>query len=248
MLPPWAEGWESDLPTLAAFMCDFLETVMGRYKGEIRRWVICAGFNQANALRLDDDDRLRLAFRLFEAAAHIDPTLELVLNVAQPWGDYLVNEEHTISPLTFPDDLLRAGVNLSAVEMEIRMGITPRGSLPRDLLETARVLNLFGHLGLPLEIVLSCPSSTEPDPVAAIHDQAMAKVGFSPAPTPEAQAEWGASFSALALCTPHVRAVTWDHWSEDQPHLTPNGGLVSATGQVKPLLGRLKTLRTAHLR
>ena len=31
MLPDWAVGWRGDLPTLAAFMCDFLETVIGRY-------------------------------------------------------------------------------------------------------------------------------------------------------------------------------------------------------------------------
>src|SRR4029450_1997580 len=113
------------LPTLAAFMCDFLETVIGRYKDVVRRWVVCAGFNQTDALGLDDDDRLRLAFRLFEAAAQVDPNLELVLSVAQPWGDYLVNENQTVSPLTFPDDLIRAGLRVSAVELEIRSGVSP---------------------------------------------------------------------------------------------------------------------------
>jgi len=247
MLPAWAAGWESDLPTLAAFMCDFLETVIGRYKGDIRRWVICGGFNQADALGLDDDDRLRLAFRLFEAAAQVDPNLELVLSIAQPWGDYLVNENHTISPLTFPDDLMRAGLRLSALEVEIRAGTTPRGSFPRDLLETARAINLFGILQLPLEIVLSLPSSSQPDPVATAHGQAI----WSPTTwgiSPEGQAEWGASFAALAMCIPHVRAVTWDNWSDLEPHLTPSGGLIDVAGQPKPLLSRLRTLGSAHLR
>ena len=218
-------GWEGDLPTLAAFMCDFLETVIGRYKGDIRRWVVCAGFNQTDALGLDDDDRLRLAFRLFEAAAQIDPNLELVLSVAQPWGDYLVNENQTISPLTFPDDMIRAGLQVSAVELEIRDGIVPRGSLPRDLLDTSRVLNLFGLLGVPIEVVLSLPSSNEADPQAAVHGQSVWLPAYRAGLSPEGQAEWGASFAALALCTPHVRAVTWDHWSDAEPHLTPSGGL-----------------------
>ena len=42
-IPEWALKWRNDLPTLAAFMCDFLETVINRYKGDIRRWVICRG-------------------------------------------------------------------------------------------------------------------------------------------------------------------------------------------------------------
>lgn len=247
MLPEWAAGWENDLPTLAAFMCDFLETVIARYKGDVRRWVVCGGFNQADAFGLDDDDRLRLAFRLFEAASQVDPNLELVLSIAQPWGDYLVNENHTISPLTFPDDLMRAGLRLSALEVEIRAGTSPRGSLPRDLLETVRAINLFGILQLPLEIVLSQPSSSQPDPVATAHGQTI----WSPSAwsgSPEGQAEWGASFASLAMCIPHVRAVTWDNWSDLDPHLTPSGGLIDVAGQPKPLLSRLRTLRTAHLR
>ncbi len=248
MLPAWAAGWEGDLPTLAAFMCDFLETAIGRYKADVRRWVICAGFNHADALGLDDDERLRLAFRLFEAASQIDPGLELVLSVAQPWGEYLTSEDHTISPLTFPDDLIRTGLRVSAIELEIRAGTVPRGSLPRDLLDTARLINLFSLLGLPLELVFSLPSSAQPDPLAAEHGQSLWAPGWRAGPSPEGQAEWGASFVALGLCTPQVRAVTWDPWGDAEPHLTPNGGLIDSTGRPKPLLSRLRTLRSAHLR
>src|SRR5579872_876267 len=248
MLPSWAGGWESDLPTLAACMCDFLETAIGRYKEDVRRWVVCAGFNQADSLGLDDDDRLRLAFRLFEAASQIDPNLELVLSIAQPWGDYLVDENHIISPLTFPDDLMRAGLRLSGLEVEIRPGSRPRGSLPRDLLETARMLNLFGILQLPLEIVLSYPSSARDDSVAKPWGQSiwapMAECGL----TPEGQAEWGASFAALAMCIPHIRAVTWDGWCDADPHLTPSGGIIDDARKLKPLLSRLRALRNAHVR
>jgi hypothetical protein len=247
MLPAWAAAWESDLPALAAFMCDYLETAVSRYKGDVRRWVVCAGFNHADAVGLCDDDRLRLAFRLFEAAAQVDPNLELVLSVAQPWGDYLVSEDQTISPLTFPDDLIRAGVRLSAVELELRGGTRPRGSLPRDLLDTARVLDLFGMLGLPLEVVLSLPSADAPDPAAADHQQKVWRHGWRAGPSPEGQAEWGASLAALAMCWPQVRAVTWDNWSDADPHLVPFGGLLDASGRPKPLLARLRALRTEHL-
>jgi hypothetical protein len=247
MLPGWMTAWAGDLPTLAAFMCDFLETAVARYKEDVRRWVICAGFNQADALGLGDDERMRLAFRLFESAASVDPNLELVISVAQPWGDYLVNEAQTISPLTFPDDLMRAGVKLSGLEVELRQGVVPRGSLPRDLLEVARVINLFGVLQLPLEVLLSMPGTACADPMAKTLGQDI----WLPETwdlTPGAQAEWGSAAAALALAIPHVRAVTWDHWSDADSHLTPHGGLVDGQGVPKPLLARLRTLRSAHLR
>ncbi len=247
MLPAWTAGWESDLPALAAFMCDYLETAISRYKKEARRWIICAGFNHTDSLGLVDDDRLRLAFRLFEAAAQVDPGIELILSVAQPWGDYLASDNQTISPLTFPDDLVRAGVRLAAVELEIRPGVRPRGSLPRDLLDTARLLDTFGMLGPPLEVVLSLPASGGTDPNATEHGQAIWAPGWNGSPSEQVQAEWGSSLAALALCWPKVRSVTWDPWLDADPHLVPHGGLLDASGHPRPLLERLRALRNEHL-
>ena len=247
MIPTWAAGWATDLPTLAACMCDFLETAINRYKGDVRRWVVCAGFNHADALGLVDDDRLRLAFRLFEAAAQVDSSLELILSVAQPWGEYLVSDDQTISPLTFPDDLVRAGVRLSAVELEVRAGGRPRGSQPRDLLDTARLLDVFGMLGLPLEVVFSQPSSDEPDCAAVEHGDVVWKTRWGFRSSPESQAEWGASCVGLALCWPQVRTVTWDNWSDSGPHLVPHSGLLDSAERPKPLLARLRALRSEHL-
>ena len=247
MLPDWAIGWRGDLPTLAAFMCDFLETVIGRYKAHVRRWIVCAGVNHADGLGLTDDDRLRLTARLFEAAAQLDPELDLILSVAQPWGDYLVNDDQTISPLAFADDLVRAGTRVNAVELELRNGVLPRGGLPRDLLDTSRLLDLFGMLGLPLEVVLSRPASDQPDAMAVEHGQSIWQPGWNGPPTPDGQAAWGTSLAALALCKPQVRAVTWDHWSDADPHLTPRGGIIAADGSINPLLAGLRSLRTTYL-
>jgi hypothetical protein len=232
-IPEWARNCEADLPTLAAFMCDYLETVIHRYKNDVQRWIICAGFNHADALGLIDDDRLRLAYRLFEAATQIDSHLDLILSVAQPWGDYLRSEDQTIAPLTFPDDLVRAGVRLAAVEVEIRLGASSRTSLPRDLLDTARLLDVFGRLGPPLEVVLSMPSTGAAE--------------WPLPPTPDQQARWGAAVATLALAWPRVRGLTWDAWSDTDADLTPHSGLLDAAGQPKPLLTHFAHLRAEHL-
>ena len=246
-IPGWAKSWEGDLQTLAAFMCDYLETLIGRYREHVRRWVICAGFNHSDGAGLSDDERLRLMQRLFEAALQLDPQLDLIVSVSQPWGDYLTQEDQTISPLSFADDLIRTGLKVSGVELEIRGGTKPRGSLPRDLIDTSRMIDHFSMLGLPLEIVLSHPSSQSPDFGARDHDEDLWAPAWRGGPTPEGQAEWGVSLAAMALCKPEVRAVTWDHWSDADPHLIPNGGLVTAAGVVNPLLSRFEGLRAKYL-
>jgi hypothetical protein len=247
MLPAWTEGWHGDLQTLAAFMGDFLETVIGRYRDRVRRWVVGAGFNHADGAGLSDDERLRLMQRLFEAALQIDPQLDLIVSVAQPWGDYLAHEDQTISPLSFADDLIRTGMKVSAVELEVRCGTSPRGSWSRDLLDTSRLIDMFSLLGLPIEVLLSQPASSAPDFGARDHQEDLWAPAWRGGPTPEGQAEWGVSFAAMALCKPEVRAVTWDHWSDADPHLTPAGGLVTTGGAVNPLLARFEGLRTKFL-
>ncbi|HSQ55639.1 MAG TPA: hypothetical protein VLM40_07830 [Gemmata sp.] len=247
MIPEWGAGWKGDLPALAAFMCDFTERVVNRYKNDVRRWVVCAGFNQSAALELDDDERLRLAFRLFEAAASIDSDLELVVSIAQPWGDYLVNKGHTIAPITFADDLLRTGIKISAIELELRLGSTPRGSRPRDLLEAWRIMQLFGGLNMKLEILLSLPASAGADD-RAVSGESTWNSGAPANYFLEAQADFGTALAGLALAFLDVRAVTWDHWSDSQPHIVPFSGLLDSAGCPKPLLTRLGTLRSAHLR
>jgi hypothetical protein len=229
-------------------MCEYLETVISRYRGEVRRFVVCGGFNHADGLDLSDDDRLRLAARLFEAAHQADPGLELVLSLAQPWGDYMASDEQTISPLAFADDLLRAGMKINALELEVRNGVQPRGSLPRDLLDACRLIDLFyKQFELPLEVVLSHPAAGGDDVRAAAHGQALWPHAWEAGPGPDVQAGWGAAYAALALCKPQVRAVTWDHWSDADPHLTPNGGLIDTHSKPRPLLGRLRALRAAQL-
>jgi hypothetical protein len=113
---------------MASFLCKFVETAMRRYRNRIRRWQLTAGSNCASVLSLSEDDLLGLTYRLAESARHVDASLELVVGIAQPWGEYLALSECTHSPFLFADTLIRAGLNLSALDIELVMGVTPRGS------------------------------------------------------------------------------------------------------------------------
>ena len=153
--PDWLLHWVGDLPNLAAFFSDFLATLIARYKDRVRSWHVFAGFNHADTLGLVEDDRIRLAARLLEATQQVDAKAERTFALTQPWGDYLSSEDLTYSPLVFADTLMRAGFAVSAIELEMLTGATEhRGSQPRDALDSASLLDLFDHLGVPLEIAL----------------------------------------------------------------------------------------------
>jgi hypothetical protein len=245
-LPDWLWLWEGDLPSLSSFMCDYVETAVARYHRTIRRWHLTSGSNIASLLKLGEDDLLWLTARLAEAAWQIDPELELVIGIAQPWGEYMAREEHTYSPFIFADTLIRAGLKLAALDVECVMGVSPRGSYCRDLLDASRMLDLYAVLGTPLQVTLAYPSAPGKDPLADPGLSASGghwESGFSPA----VQADWAADFGALALCKPFVRSVYWAHLNDAEGHHLPHCGLLDSAARPKPALARLRQLRDEHL-
>ncbi len=246
-LPAWLWSWEGDVAGIAAFMSKFVELAVRRYRGRIRRWQLTAGSNCAKMLGLGEEELLGLTYRVFETARQIDSGLELIAGIAQPWGDYTGQEKRTHSPFLFADTLIRSSISLWALDIEIVMGVTPRGSYCRDVLEASRILDLFALLGLPLRVTFGYPSSPKPDPLADPEmriDAGRWQEGF----LPQVQAEWAAQFVALALCKPFVQSVQWTYPYDAESHQFPHAGLFDADGQSKPALDVLRHLRQTHLR
>lgn len=208
--PDWLDQWAGDLPSLAAFMCDFVETAMTRYRDRVADWLVFAGFNHADGLGLGEDDRLRLGARLLEAARLAAPGGTLTVGLSLAWGDYLADEDMTYSPLVFADTLLRGGLQVGGIELELLCGDGPRVSQPRTLLDVYTLLDLFALLGVPLEIALAAPTGKG------------AGAGCPPA--------WGTDVADLAVAIGQVAAVHWDSWAATDPARVP-GCALWANGQ-----------------
>ncbi len=246
-LPAWLWHWERDVAGIAAFMCKFVELAVRRYRNRIRRWQLTAGSNCAKILGLAEEELIGLTYRVFETARQIDSGLELIAGIAQPWGDYLGQQMGGHSPFLFADTLIRSNLNLWALDIEIAMGVTPRGSYCRDALEVSRILDMYALLTLPVRVTLGYPSSPRPDPLADPEmriDAGRWHDGFSP----QAQGEWVGQFAALALCKPFVQSVLWTYPFDAEPHQLPHGGLFDESSRPKPALETLRYLRQTHLR
>ena len=247
LLPAWLWLWERDLPNMAGFMCKFVEAAVRRYRHRIRRWQLTAASNSAAVLSLTEDELLGLTYRLAEAARQIDPTLEIVVGVAQPWGEYMAAAERTHSPFVFADTLIRSGMNLAALDVEVVMGPKPRGSYCRDLLETSRILDLYALLGVPLRVTLGYPSAAGAD-LDADPEMRVAAGRWRDGYSPHTQAAWAAAFAPVVLCKPYVQGAQWVHVSDAAPHQFPHCGLVDAEGHAKPAIHQLREVREKYLK
>jgi len=246
-LPEYVRKLTADPVSFKSLMCDYVETVVTRYRGKVSRWLITAGANGSSILGLSEEDLIRLTAMAADAAWQIDPNLQLTFGVSRPWGEYLAGPGFEYSPFVYADTLLRAGLPFAGVEAEIFFGTSPRGTFCRDLLETSRLLDLFGLLGVPVQVSLAYPSAASPDP-KSITKEKVERAGRWRDFSLTAQADWASSFAGLALCKSYVSAVVWDHLSDAEPHSLPNAGLVDAAGTIKPAFDRIRVLRETHLR
>jgi hypothetical protein len=245
-LPAWLWLWERDVPAMATFMCRYVEAAVRRYRSRIRRWQLTAASNWASVLSLTEDELMALTYRMGEAARQIDPALELTIGISQPWGEYMAVHERTYSPFIFADHLIRSGLNLSGLNLELVMGVLGRGSYCRDLLETSRLLDLYALLGVPLQVTLGYPSTGRPDPEAdpeLTTGAGLWQVGY----TPTVQAQWATAYAEVALCKPFVQSVGWTHLSDRRPHQFPSCGLINRQGQPTPALAAFEALRKEHV-
>lgn len=239
-LPEWIWIWERDVSSVSAFLCEYADAVVKRYRNRIRTWQLCSASNCANVLGLGEDEMLWLTVRMAEAVRQIDPNLGLIVGIAQPWGDYMAAEDRTHSPFIFADTLIRSGLNLAGLDMEIVMGAGADGSYCRDLLEASRLIDLYTLLGTPLRVTLGYPSAGD----SAASPSGFWRRGF----TPESQAEWASAFASVAICKPSVRGVHWAHASDAAAPPHPHISLFDAEGKPKPVLKAMRDLRENHLR
>jgi hypothetical protein len=234
-LPPWLWQWEHDFLNLQSFVCDFVETAVARFAGLIRHWEVSARVNSGGALALSEENRLSLVARTLEVVRQVDDELKLTVRIDQPWGAYQARGQHRLSPLHFIDALIRSGVGLYGVNLEIGVGYSPRGTAPRDLLDFSRLIDLWSCLGVPLEVTLAFPSSTEPDPHATT-DLEVETPEWKEGWTEAAQAAWVDAYLPMLMAKQVVVGIYWAHFSDAVPHHFPHAGLLRADGTPKPAL------------
>lgn len=245
-IPSWLWLWEGDRGRIAKLLCEYTADVLEHFQERIPVCQLTAASNLPGALSLNDDELLWLTLQMGETARRIAPEVGLVVGIAQPWGDYLTDKERVYSPFVFADTLLRSGLPLAALDIEVVMGVAPRGSYCRDLLDFSRMLDLYALLSVPLQVTLAYPASAEEDDRG---DAALAvAAGHWRSPiTAQTQAEWTAGYAALALCKPYVRSVQWIQYTDAEPHQFPHCGLINAAGVPRPCHNALRSLREQYL-
>ena len=246
-LPEWLARWEHDVFNLQSFVCDFVETAISRYVGRIRIWEICTRINTGGALTLSEESRLTLAARILDVARQVDEEAQLIVRIDHPWGDYQSRGQHRLSPIQVVDALIRSGVGLSGVNLELAVGYKSRGSAHRDLLECSRLIDAWTMLDVPIFVTMACPSSLQVDPCANPEIQMNPRVWDGPCDELH-QANWIDRMFELLVAKPRVAGVFLSNFSDAREHLFPHAGILRDDDTSKPVVDRIISQRLSHRR
>ncbi len=237
-LPDWLYLFDDDFESVLDFASALVRAAVERYRGKVDAWICAGRVNTAEVLSLREQQRLRLVARSVELTRALDPDTPALVSFDQPWAEYMRQRHADFPPLHFADTLVRAGVELSGLMLEMNVGYFPGGTLPRHAVEFNRQLDMWSLLGLPLWLSLCAPSATADDP------RAQKKVSLPPGVwTAAVQQAFAARFVPLALAKPVVQGVFWNQLRDNQPHDFPHGGLLDAHGKAKPALSTLAAIR-----
>jgi len=242
-VPDWVPASGNRFEHLYACASEFVAAAVTRYRGKVDTWLAAGRVNTGEAFSLSEEDRVRLAARAVELTRALDAQAAIVISFDQPWAEYLARHGDDFPPLHFADALLRADLGLTGLALEVNMGYSPGGTLPRDLLEFSRQIDFWALLGVPLHLILAVPSSSLPDPLATRPAGTLGENW-----TPAAQQTWVGRYLPLFLAKTSVRGVFWNQIRDFEPHRFPHGGLFDLLRHPKPALRLLASLRQAHLR
>src|SRR5262249_5679901 len=152
------DSGQRDVNYLARLMCRFVQALVRRYHPRIRRWFLTRASNCSSSVHITEHAMLWLNLRLAQTVRQAAPHAEVVVDITRTWGVSLALEDREHSPFVFADTLLRSEINLTALEIELVMGLPGRESYLRDLLDTSRLLDYYSLLGAPLRVSLAYPS------------------------------------------------------------------------------------------
>lgn len=242
-VPDWLQVCEGDFESILAFATEYIQAAVDRYRGQVDYWHCVGRANRGEVLSLSEEEEIRLTARAIEVARARDPKTPLLISFDQPWGEYLSRKPKDFPPRQFADTLLRAGLGLTGIGLEINVGYWPEGSPLRDPLEFSQGIDYWSLLGVPLFVMLSYPSSPEPDPLAQRKTRLPAG-NWSPA----GQQSWVSRYLPVLLSKPLVHGIFWNQSRDWEPHPFAHGGLFDLRRHPKPVLRNLASIRQAHLR
>ncbi|MGQ9771270.1 MAG: hypothetical protein ACUVQG_12015 [Thermogutta sp.] len=239
--PDHLPGWLSpDVPfsEVETAALNFLAQTIRRYRAKVDFWEVLGPLNPTMLFDISEEKMASFAARAIQTVHNLDPGVTVAISVRQPWLEDLRFHDCKYPAPIVVDALLRGGINLDGIVLEIQLGYVPQGTFLRDRLDLIRQIEYWAQWGIPIFIRFCAPSRLDADPLCTTPFQP-----FSWQWDETEQTRWTQEYLMMLLGCPYVRGVFWSPWCDFEPHEFPHGGLFDFTQRPKEVTHFLNDVR-----
>ncbi len=244
VVPEWLYIWENDYETLRDLVAEHVRQIVTRYRRTVTRWTVVSGLHINRHFSMTIDQMIEMTRICVLVTRKLHPAAKVVVEVNQPFGEYLAYSRRALPPLAYVELLNQAGVGIDGVGLRVQLGRPGVGGSARDLMALSIMLDRFALLERPVYVTATgVPSQPLSDPSK---EDAFRDAGWWRSPwSPETQAAFASDFTAMALSRPFVHSVVWQdlYDSTRKAREMPFGGMMGPNGETKPVARSMMEMR-----
>lgn len=202
---------------------------------------LVSGLNGIGHRHLSYPQQLQLTIDLLHLVDEAMIELPVMVSFDFPWAERLAGAVGGIHPLQIADSLLRQGVRISYLGLEINLDYWPNGSVIRDPFQWIDLIDVWAQLDLPLILVVRIPSGGQPvDPAMPVDRM----VNHQRSNVTEQQRnDFLMTVLPMMVARPAVQGIIFPQWQDGDDPRFPYGGLVDDAGNKKPVFEVIERLR-----
>ncbi len=204
---------------------------------------VVSGLNGIGHRHLSYPQQLQVAVDMLRLVEESKVELPTLISFDFPWAERLAGAVGGVHPLQIADSLMRQGLPISFLGLDINLDYWPNGSAVRDPLQWIDLIDVWAQLGLPLVICLRTPIGEQHNTIPVDIDRQTNQLRSNL--TDEDRINFLNTVMPMMIARPSVHGMIWRQWSDlDDPRF-PRGGLVDVTGASKKINGVIDNMRAA---
>ena len=201
---------------------------------------VASGLNGTGHRNLSYPQQLQATVDLLQLVEDSDVNVPTMVSFDFPWAERLAGAVGGSHPLQIADSLIRQGVELSFLGLEINLDLWPNGSAIRDPLQWIDLVDIWAQLGLPMVLCLRAPCGgiadtkgvdTRNQVCSNLNDQQ--RIAFLKTTLP------------MMVARPSVHGLIFQQWQDSDDPRYPNSGIVQAAGEPKEIFAVLEAVSQA---
>ena len=201
---------------------------------------VVSGLNGIGHRNLSYPQQLQITADLVRLVDESPVELPTMVSFDFPWAERLVGAVGGVHPLQVADSMLRQGLEIGFLGLDINLDYWPNGSMLRDPLQWIDLIDVWSQLGLPIILNLKIPTGM-PDATDSKVDREVNRTLSNL--TDQNRIEFLETALSVMIARPSVHGVIWPQWQDGDDRRYPGSGLVDVNGNEKPILDLIRRLR-----